>query len=227
MGATAVIERPTTSPSATASDTSGRDAFPDHEWVPRLSSTGARRDEAVAKLHELLLHAARHRVTRMPQAAALGAARRDEIIHTAADTATLSVLSKLDSFEHRSRFTTWAFKFGILHAGVEVRRATWREREVPLDDLGPTVDAGLSPEAHAEGQDLAASVRQAMLDELTPHQRRVALALLVEGVPIDVLADRLDTNRNALYKTLHDARRRLRARLTADGLLDATSEVTP
>lgn len=201
--------------------------FPDDEWVPRLKSTGAERDHAIACLRGLLVRAARHQMGRMPQAVDLGATRRDEIVDSAADDATLSVLRRLDSFEGRSRFSTWAFKFGILQAGVEVRRAAWNGRDVPLDDhaagvLGTTG----SPESHSEAVDLAAAVRTAIETVLTPHQRRVAVSLLVDEVPIDVLADRLGTNRNALYKTLHDARRRIRSALQDQGLLEPTPEVT-
>ena len=104
----------------------------------------------------------------------------------------------------------------------------WDGREIQLHDLS-VIDrtATGSPEAHAESRNLAAAVRNAMLQELTPHQRRIAIALLVEAIPVDVLANRLGTTRNALYKTLHDTRRRLRAHLTANGLLGPTQEVTP
>ena len=123
-----------------------------------------------------------------------------------------ALLGKLHTFQGRSRFTTWAFKFAILQAATEVRRVQWQHREVELRDLderaAPTHD---SPEMHAEGTDLSRAVTDAMREVLTPHQRRVALALLVDGVPIDVLADRLGTTRGALYKTLHDVRVRLRA----------------
>ena len=80
-----------------------------------------------------------------------------------------------------------------------------------------------SPDEYAEGSELAAAVRAAIDSVLTPHQRRIALALLVEEVPIDVLAERLGTNRNALYKTLHDARGRLRSHLAAQGYPTASS----
>jgi RNA polymerase sigma-70 factor (ECF subfamily) len=204
----------------------GGDVFPDHEWVPRLTSGGAVRDDAICRLRELMLRASRHQVSRMPQASALGGRRRDEIIHSAANEATVAVLARIGSFEGRSRFTTWAYKFGIFQAGAEVRRAAWDGREIQLHDL-PVIDQSGSPEAHAESRHLAAAVRDAMLEELTPHQRRVAIALLVEGVPTDVLANRLGTTRNALYKTLHDTRRRLRAHLRAQGLLGSTQEVNP
>lgn len=200
------------------------------DWVTRLSMTGRVRDEAVAGLHELMLRAARHQVSRMPDAIGLGAARRDEIVHAAADEATVSVISRLSTFEGRSRFTTWAYKFGIIHTLVEVRRAAWSGREIPLRGGEELSDSpAFSPEAHAEGRDLAEAVREGMLEVLTPHQRRVAVALLVDEIPIDVLAERLGTTRSALYKTLHDARKRLRARLSAQGYLPAstTKEVNP
>lgn len=196
--------------------------FPDGEWVYRLTAAGPVREDAVARLHALMLRAARHRVSRMPDVAALGAARREEVIHTAADDATVSVLSRLTSFEGRSKFTTWAYKFGILHAGVEARRVAWRGREIDLHDAPePRQSVASSPEAYAEGNDLARAARKGLEEALTTHQRRVAVAVLIDEVPIDVLAERLGTTRNALYKTLHDARKRLRAHLSDQGFMPA------
>lgn len=193
----------------------------DHDWIASLTSTGRRREEAIGHLHDLLLRASRHQVNRMPEAITLGATLREELINTAADEATLSVLAKLDDFEGRSRFTTWAYKFGILRAGVEVRRHVWRNRDLSLDDdrtsFEPRTGAWASPDAHVEGSDLAAAVQDGLLHALTDHQRRVAVALLVDEVPIDILAERLETTRNALYKTLHDARKRLRVHLVDNG----------
>jgi len=197
--------------------------LPDSAWVDRLSAGGRERAVAVGHLHELMVRAARHQVGRMPEAVGLGVARRDEIVHSAADAATVSVLSRLSTFEGRSRFTTWAYKFAILHAGVEVRRAAWRDREVPLREVPEQRDAAMSsPEAYAEVRELARAVRDGIGEALTPHQRRVAIALLVDEVPIDVLAERLGTSRGALYKTLHDARQRLRAFLSERGFMSAT-----
>lgn len=88
-----------------------------------------------------------------------------------------------------------------------------------LEDLDVAADAGPGPEQHAEAADLAAAVRQAMRVALTAHQRQIAVALIVEQAPIDVLADRLGTTRGALYKTLHEIRNRLRAHLTSTGHL--------
>lgn len=197
------------------------------DWVARLSGTGPRHDAAVARLHDLLLRAGWHQVNRMPESAALGARRREDIVHAAADEATVSVLARLDAFEGRSRFTTWVYKFGILHTAVEVRRAAWRDREIDLESVPEPPTTETAPEDWAEARDLSAAVSRGLDSALTPHQRRVALALLVEGVPIDVLADRLGTNRNALYKTLHDARKALRSYLAEHGYLgpEPTKEV--
>jgi RNA polymerase sigma-70 factor (ECF subfamily) len=196
------------------------------EWLARLACCGLVRDDAVARLHALMLRAARHQVHRMPEAAGLGPVRREEIVMSAADEATVSVLARLDAFEGRSRFTTWAYKFGILHAGVEVRRAAWSRRDIDLHDIDEARAPGVTPEGYAETRDLADAVGRAIDEALTPHQRRVAVALLVEEVPIDVLAERLATTRNALYKTLHDARKRLRAHLRAAGHLTTNLDTT-
>ncbi len=190
------------------------------DWVSRLSTPGRAYEEAVAQLHELLLRAAGRQVGRMREGAVLGAARREEIIHSSADEATMSVLSRLGTFEGRSAFTTWAYKFGILQAASEVRRVAWRDREINLDDVAEQHQTvAPSPEGYAEGRDLAQAVRDGLREALTPHQRRIALAVLIDEVPIDVLAERLSINRGALYKTLHDARQRLRAYLSAHDFL--------
>jgi len=194
-------------------------SVPDQDWVPRLSLEGPVRDQTIGLLHELMIRAARHQVGRMPESVALGSARRTEIVQAAADEATVSVLARLGTFEGRSKFTTWAYKFGILHAGVEVRRVAWRGQEIDLGSIPEPSSTGPTPEGQAEGRDLAVAVRRGLDEALTPHQRRIAVALLVDEVPIDVLADRLGTTRSALYKTLHDARKRLRGFLTDQGYL--------
>jgi RNA polymerase sigma-70 factor (ECF subfamily) len=190
------------------------------EWVRDLSTPGPRHDEALRQLHALLLKAARHQVWHMrDMLPGVGVGTFEELAHCAADDALVAVLGKLDSFEGRSRFTTWAYKFAILQAANEVRRQAWSSREVSLPDDGPWSDESAGPEQHAEASDLAAAVATAMAVALTGYQRRIAVALLIQHVPIDVLADRLGTTRGALYKTLHVARSRLRAHLTASGHL--------
>lgn len=196
----------------------------DDTWWTHLADGGPEGDLALARLHELLVRASRHQVWRLRGLLhGVDADRVDDLAQQAADDAMVAVLRKLPTFEGRSRFTTWAYKFAILHAGVAVRGQAWRDREVPLPDTLPLADVGPSPTEWTEATQLAHAVRDAIATQLTPHQRRVVLALLVDEVPIDVLADRLGTTRNALYKALHDARQRLRTALVAEGHLEAPS----
>lgn len=200
-------------------------------WVEMLSGPpGAGHDDALRRLHQLLLRAARHQVSQMYRRMPLvGGVRVDELINQAADEAMVAVLRNLSNFEGRSSFSTWAYKFGILHAAVEVRRNMWRHRDVTLEGLPDPPSAGTSPELFSEARDLSDAVSDAIDRVLSAHQRQVVIALLVDEVPIDVLADRLGTTRNALYKTVHDARTRLRRHLTSIGYLNTptSSEVTP
>ena len=203
------------------------------DWVSALTTTGPQLDEALRQLHGLMLRAARHQVWRMRDALPdASPATLDEVVNQAADEAMVSLLGKLDRFEGRSRFTTWAYKFAIVQAGSDVRRLQWRHREVELRDLDTPAPMHDNPAQQAEATDLAHALASAMRRVLTPHQRRIAIALLVDDVPIDVLADRLGTTRGALYKTLHDVRGRLRAALAAQGYLpgglpSATSSTDP
>lgn len=193
---------------------------PPRDWVTALSSPGPAQHRAMLELHQLLLRASRHQVGRMRGAVpGAGPARLEEIANQAADEAMIAVLGKLQTFEGRSRFTTWVYKFAILQCATEVRRYAWQHRDVVLDDISFVREPGPSPAGYVEASDLASALRLAIATALTPHQRRVTIALLVEEVPIDVLAQRLGTNRNALYKTVHDARARLRAQLVASGHL--------
>jgi RNA polymerase sigma-70 factor (ECF subfamily) len=132
----------------------------------------------------------------------------------------VAVLRKLDQYRGDSRFTTWAYKFALLEAGVRARRLAWQDREVALDpERWPLfASRGAGPPEAAEHAELWATLQRLIADDLTPHQRRVLVALAIDGTPIDVLAERLNTTRGALYKTLHDARRKLRAGLDAAGL---------
>jgi RNA polymerase sigma-70 factor, ECF subfamily len=197
------------------------------EWLSSLRATGTRRDEALARLHALLLRAARFEVSR--RRAALPHLRGDDLDDLAvqaADDALVSVLRRLDDFRGASRFTTWAYKFALLEAAVKLRRRAWQGREIPLEPESWSLFAGaeIGPDESAEQSELLETLQQAIAEVLTPHQRRVLVALALNGVPIDVLAERLSTTRGALYKTLHDARRKLRAHLDELGLSFETPE---
>jgi RNA polymerase sigma-70 factor (ECF subfamily) len=199
-------------------------------WLRRLQADGAARDEAVSELHALLLRAARFEVARRgPTLPHLRGNELDEIALEAANDALMSVLARLDDFRGESRFTTWVYKFALLEAAVKLRKRAWQGREIPLEPETWSLFAtpGPEPQQEAEQSELLARLQGAIADVLTPHQRRVLVALALNGVPIDVLADRLGTTRGALYKTLHDARRKLRAHLAESGLsLDTWLEDT-
>jgi RNA polymerase sigma-70 factor (ECF subfamily) len=209
---------------ATASPAGTLDAE-SRRWLDALSDTGHARDEAIGRLHELLLRAARFEVSRRRRGLPhLRGGDHDDLAQQAADDALVAVLAKLGDFRGESRFTTWVYKFALYEAAVKLRRRAWQDRELPLEpDSWPDIASrALSPEEHAAESELLGALRDAINDVLSAHQREVLVAITLNGVPIDVLAERLNTTRGALYKTLHDARRKLRTRLAADGL-DLTS----
>ena len=207
----------------TVRETVGAPVPPDTEsqdWLRDLRAAGPAHETAVARLHELLLKAARFEVARRRQALPhLSGAELDDVAQEAAGDAALSVLRRLDDFRGESRFTTWAYKFALLEASVKVRRHSWRGRELPLEPetWSQFEHPAPTPAVRAERAALLEAIQAGMRTALTPHQRQVLVALALNGVPIDVLAERLGSNRNALYKTLHDARRKLRAELEANG----------
>jgi RNA polymerase sigma-70 factor, ECF subfamily len=190
------------------------------QWLRALSGRGEARERAIARLHELLLRAARFEVSRRRASLThVSSGELDDIALQSANDALVAVLGKLDRFRGQSRFTTWAYKFALLETGVKLRRRPWQGREVSLDaeDLPEIRDWRRGPGQDAEQRELLRAVQVAIREELTPRQREVLLAVAVGGVPIDVLCERLGSTRGALYKTIHDARRKLRARLEAAG----------
>jgi RNA polymerase sigma-70 factor (ECF subfamily) len=208
------VEHSLAAPTSLELDTESR------QWLRSLHGEGAERDDAVARLHALLLKAARFEIARrQPALRHLRGGDLDDIAMEAADDALMSVLRRLDDFRGASRFTTWVYKFALYEAAVKLRKREWQGREVPLEAEGwESFTAGGGPDAEAEQRELFATLQGAIEAVLTPRQRQVLIALAMNGVPIDVLADRLGTNRGALYKTLHDARRKLRDHLTKRGL---------
>ena len=190
-------------------------AVPTEPLESRLRRAGPARDAALAELHELLLRGAHHELARR------GWRRADavDMAQQAADDALAAIVRKLDDFRGESRFTTWAYKFVLLEAGVRARRRAWESREVKLEDKSwrRLADPAPTAERTVEESELLRAIAAAMGSDLTVRQREVLTALALDEVPIDVLAERLGTTRGALYKTLHDARRKLRAVLTERG----------
>ena len=190
-------------------------------WLAGLRGKGPDREDALARLHALLLRAALFEVSRRrPLLPHLRGNDLEDIAHQAADDALVSLLARLDDFRGESRFTTWAYKFALLEAAVKLRRRAWQGREIPLEPESWALigSSGISPDDEAEQSELLHAIQDAIDTVLTPHQRTVLVALALNGVPIDVLAERLTTTRGALYKTLYDARQKLRRHLGDAGL---------
>lgn len=190
------------------------------DWVEQLRAGGARGQAAVSELHALLLKAARFEVgRRSAELSHLRGGDQEDLAQQAADDALMAILGKLDEFRGESRFTTWAYKFALLEAAVKVRKRAWQGREVPLAEeaWSALADPGGGAGRGAEDAELFAALRDEIERGLTPRQREVLVAVALNGVPIDILAERLDSTRGALYKNLHDARRKLRRALTERG----------
>jgi RNA polymerase sigma-70 factor (ECF subfamily) len=193
------------------------------EWFGDLRVVGPVGDAAVARLHDLLLRVTRGEIRRRGGALRISGPELDDLAQQAADDAVMAILRKLDQFRGESRFTTWAYKFAILEVSSKIGRHFWRTPDVSLDaeDWDRLPDRfGFDPVEQSQWRDLVAAMRDAVQTDLTEHQRRIFIALVLNGVPLDALVIELGTTRNAIYKTLFDARRKLRAALDAHGYLD-------
>jgi RNA polymerase sigma-70 factor (ECF subfamily) len=189
-------------------------------WVLDLAAGGSTREAAVARLHALLLRVARGESARRRAALPDRAQEEvDDLCVQAADDAIMAILRKLDEFRGAARFTTWACKFVIFEISTRLRRHTWRQRRIEDNDAVWDTLSDAAPLALAALQDaeLMTALRQAVRDQLTERQRQVFQAVALDQVPTDVLAERLGSSRGAVYKTLHDARAKLRRALVAAG----------
>lgn len=216
----------TESPAASVTLPSRGSDAESQRWLAVMRADSPLRDQGIAELHGLLLRAARAELHRRADRARIGGPELDDLAHQAAADALVAILAKLGQFRGESRFTTWAYKFVILEVSTKLGRHFWRKPTVIL--AGEEWDRlpegfGLDPAHHSEARDLIDALRQAVEQVLTPHQRRVFVAIVVNRVPLDALAVQLDSNRNAIYKTMFDARGRLRAELVANGYLDDTT----
>ena len=193
------------------------------EWLRALAATGTEREAALARLHELLLRVARGEVRRRGERLRVVGPELDDLAHQAAADALLAITARLGAFRGESRFTTWAYKFVIFEVAAKVRRHFWWNPGAPLDaeDWERLPDRfGFEPDREVEWRGLLAALRRAVDEELTGRQRLIFIAIVLQGVPPEVLVAELGTNRNAIYKTVFDARRKLRAALVAGGHLD-------
>ena len=188
------------------------------EWLAELR--GPEREEALADLRALLVRGLRYAMADRP-------AVTEADLEDFAQDALLKILAGLDTFRGESRFTTWAQKIAVRVAFTELRRRRWKD--VSLDglvaqygegDVTPAIlaEEAPSPEQQVTQQMLLEMVQRVINEELTDRQRQAMTAVIIGGMPLEEVARRMGTNRNALYKLLHDARQRLRKRMLAKGL---------
>lgn len=192
------------------------------EWVQMLTGTGSRREVALVRLHEMLVRIALGEVRRRGPQLRIAGPELDDLAYQAAADALVAITGKIGQFRGESLFTTWAYKFVLLNVSAKIGRHFWRNPTVPLatEDWDRLPDRfGFDPAREAEWRDLLAALRRAVNEELTPRQRRVFVAIVLNDVPLDTLVIELASNRNAIYKTLFDARRKLRAALVTHGYL--------
>src|SRR5579862_1560397 len=193
-------------------------------WLRSLTASAPEREAALARLHDLLLRVARREVRRRSGALGIAGAELDDLAHQATADALMAITNKLRQFRGESRFTTWACKFVILEVSNKIGRHFWRNPPVALTtaDWDRLPDRfGLDPARESEWGELVVALHRAVDDELTDYQRRIFVAIVLDGVPLDALVVELSSNRNAIYKALFDARRKLRATLVANGHLEA------
>ena len=191
-------------------------------WVRDLATAGPTRESACRELYPRLLRIAKFETRRRAPLLELDGPELDDIAHQAAADALMTISQRLDRFRGEARFTTWASKFVIFDVATKMNRHFWRRRAVPYghedwSSIASRFDLG--PEDEAQVGEFAAAVSSAVEESLSERQRLVFVATVLNGMPMDVLADELGSTRNALYKVLFDARKKLRAALVANGHL--------
>lgn len=193
-------------------------------WVDALEDGHGRQyEQACTRLHELLVRIAMDEVFRRGPRYRITGPELNDLAHQAAADALMRIMHKIREFRGDARFTTWAFRFVVLEVSSKLGRHFWRFSNAwfDTDEWAQVPDcSGVDPASHWQGRELVEAVRNAVETALSAHQRQVFTAV-VNGVPLETLASELGTNRNALYKTMFDARKKLRAHLIAGGHLSA------
>jgi RNA polymerase sigma-70 factor, ECF subfamily len=184
-------------------------------WLAHLGSTGPDQQAALSDLRDALLGGLRRALSHRASAGA-------EFLEDVVQDALMRILERLPQFEGRSRFLTWAMSVAIRVAMSEFRRLRWKD--VSLDDViadadftrGQPVDDEPAPDVQWEREAILGAMHEVIRNDLTEKQRAALLAEL-GGMPQDEIARHLGSNRNALYKLTHDARKRLKRGLEAAG----------
>jgi RNA polymerase sigma-70 factor (ECF subfamily) len=189
-------------------------------WVERLRVGHPRHEQAVGSLHSVLRRVAVHELARRRhQLLSVNGPEFDDLAQQAADDALVSVLDKLEEFRGLSRFTTWAYKFVMFEVSTKVARHAWRRQSPEAEPLAwdQLPDRLACDPEHRLEQRAQLDALTRAIEVLTDRQREVFVAIALNDVPIDALALKLRTNRNAIYKNLFDARRHLRTTMAAAG----------
>ena len=196
------------------------------EWLDQLKKTGQQQEAALADLRIVVIKGLPYGLSKWLSSSD---PQFDALIQEVAQETLLRVMDRLDTFEGRSKFTTWVHTIAVRIALTELRRQRWKD--VSLDGLvenedrpAPVefiADPGPSPEDMVESSDLMSRVNQVIMEELTEKQRQAMVAIAIHGMPMEEVARRMGTNRNALYKLMHDSRLRIKNRLDREGLTPA------
>lgn len=196
------------------------------EWLVDLNAQGEQQAAALEELRLLLLRGALYTFHRY--LADLQSRDEEEVLRLAEDCAQdalLAILRRLPDFRGESKFTTWAYKFAVNIALTNARRERWKGTSIEAVASGDAApDAGLplsagetNPALTAQQNEIWVAIHKIMLEDLTPRQRQVVKLMVFDEIPMDVVVERLDSNRNAIYKLLHDARKKLKQQLEAQG----------
>ena len=213
------VDPPAGSTAATATIRTDQDEV-SKQWMAGLQSSGRSHEDCVSALHAMLLRVARHEVARRAAGLQLRGPELEDIAQQATDDALMSIRAKIAGFRGESRFTTWAYRFVMFEVSTKMGRHFWRERRASLDDdaWDRIPDTLMSrPDEHSVHRELFTTLRRAIDEDLTLLQRRVFVAIALNEVPMDAFARELGASRNAVYKVLFDARRKLRASLGEAG----------
>ncbi len=193
------------------------------QWLADLQTEGPIRDAALEDLRVIIAKGLPYALSRWVSPSE---PQFEFLVEEVTQESLLRILNRLHTFEGRSQFTTWAHKVAIRIALSELRRKRWRDsslEELVEDEEAPAPeslleDSSASPETSVERADMMTRVRRIIAEELTDRQREALMLLSVQNIPMEEAAVKLKTNRNALYKLLHDARLRLKRRLSLEGL---------
>lgn len=187
-------------------------------WLLDLSATGVQRDQALKDLRSILLTGLRSALRGWVRS---GDREFEELYEDFVQEALVQILDNLESFRDLSRFTTWAHKICIRIALSELRRKRWQDSslENTLEQSGAVADMKTpEPDAELNTSMTMKWLKTVMIEELSERQMTALTLVALKGMPLEVAAERLGTNRNALYKLIHDARMKLKTRMARDGM---------